>query len=122
MSTRLKLAAEDLADLGAYDRAMAAIARGDEELIPAEYAKRMVSGESSVRVWRDYRGLNQMALAEMSGVNRLQIADLEAGRKSDSIEMIRKLAEAPGFSISAFYVLPWHSESAASPLPGRCHW
>ena len=89
MSTRLKLAAEDLADLGAYDRAMAAIARGDEELIPAEYAKRMVSGESSVRVWRDYRGLNQMALAEMSGVNRLQIADLEAGRKSDSIEMIR---------------------------------
>lgn len=95
----LKLAAEDLDDLNAYDRTMAAIARGDEELIPSEYAKRMIAGESPVRVWREYRGLTQMALAEMSGVNRVQIADIEAGRKSGSVETVRKLAGALGVMI-----------------------
>lgn len=40
----LKLAAGDLADLSAYDRAMAAITRSDDELIPAEYAKCLIVG------------------------------------------------------------------------------
>ena len=95
----LKLAAEDLADLSAYDRAIDAIARGEEELIPAGYAKRLIAGESPVRVWREFRGLTQMALFEASGVNRVQIADIEAGRKSGSVETIRKLADALGVSI-----------------------
>jgi DNA-binding XRE family transcriptional regulator len=95
----LKLAAEDLADLSAYDRAMAAITRGDDELIPAEYAKRLIAGESPIRVWREFRGLTQMALFEKSGVNRVQIADIEAGRKSGSVETIRKLADALGVAM-----------------------
>lgn len=95
----LKLAAENLADLNSYDRTMAAIERGDEELIPSEYAKRMIAGDSPVRVWREYRGLTQMALAEMSGVNRVQIADIESGRKSGSVDTVRKLAEALGVMI-----------------------
>ena len=90
----LKCAAEDFADLRAYDRAMGAIARGDDELVPAEYTKRMLAGESPVRVWREFRGLTQTALADLSGVNRVQIADIEAGRKSGSIETVRKLADA----------------------------
>jgi len=95
----LKLAAEGLADLSAYDRAMAAIAHGEEELIPADYAKRMIAGESPLRVWRDYRGLTQVALAMKSGVNRVQIADIEAGRNSGSIDTVRKLAGALGVAI-----------------------
>jgi mRNA interferase RelE/StbE len=35
-----------------------------------------------------------MVLFEKSGVNRVQIADIEAGRKSGSVETIRKLADA----------------------------
>ena len=95
----LKLAAEDFADLAAYDRAMGAIARGEEELIPSAYAKRMIDGENPVRVWRDYRGLTQVALSELSGVNRVQIADIEAGRKTGSIETVRKLADALNVAI-----------------------
>lgn len=87
---RLMQASEDLADLIAYDRAMAK----EEESIPAEFVKRMIDGESPVRVYRDLRGLTQLQLGELSGVNRVQIADIEAGRKAGSIDTVKKLAAA----------------------------
>lgn len=96
---RLREAAEDLADIAAYDRVKADLAAGREELIPAEYADRLIDGESPVRVYRELRGLTQAALAERSGVNRVQIADIEAGRKTGSVETVRKLAEALNVSI-----------------------
>jgi len=92
---RLREAAEDLADLQAFERAMAA----NEESIPSEYVDRMINGESPVRVYRDLRGLTQTALAERSGVNRVQIADIEAKRSKGSIETVRKLAVALGVSM-----------------------
>ena len=63
---------------------MAAIARGDEELVPAAFAKRLIAGESRVRVWRELRGLTQTELAAESGVNRVQIANIESGAKYDA--------------------------------------
>jgi DNA-binding XRE family transcriptional regulator len=86
-------------DLRAHDRAMAAIARGDEELVPESYAKRLIAGESPLRVWRDLRGLTQAALATASGVNRVQIANIESGAKTGSVATQRKLAEALGVSL-----------------------
>ena len=91
---RLCEAAEDMADLRAYDGAKAALAAGAEELVPADYAKRLIAGESPLRVWRELRGLSQVGLGKASGVNRVQIADLEAGRGKGSVETVRKLAEA----------------------------
>lgn len=96
---RLRHAAEDLDDLRAYDRARAALAAGTDELVPAAYAKRLIDGESPLRIYRDLRGLTQTRLAEMSGVNRVQIADIEAGRKNGSVETIRKLAAALGVAV-----------------------
>lgn len=87
---RLREAAEDLADIEAYTRAMAA----NEESIPAEFVHRMIEGESPVRVYREFRGLTQTALSAASGVNRVQIADIEARRSKGSIDTMRKLADA----------------------------
>ena len=70
------------------------LAAGQEELIPSEYADRVLDGESPLRVYREFRGMTQSALAAAAGVNRVQIADIEAGRKSGSIETVRKLAAA----------------------------
>ena len=83
--------AEDMADNAAFDRVVARLASGEEEAVPAAFANRIIDGESPLRV---YRGLTQVALAEASGVNRVQIADIEAGRKSGSVETVRKLAAA----------------------------
>lgn len=92
---RLKEAAEDLADIIAFDHAV----REGGEAIPAGFVKRMIEGEHPVRVYRDLRGISQTKLSELSGVNRVQIADIEAGRKSGSIETVRKLAQALGVSM-----------------------
>ena len=91
--------AANLADLTAHDRAMAAIARGDEELVPEAFAQRLIAGESPVRVWRNLRGLTQTALAAASGVNRVQIANIESGAKSGSVATLRKLADALGVGL-----------------------
>lgn len=96
---RLLAVAEDAADIAAFDRALSRLASGQDEAIPAAYAHRILDGENPVRVYRDYRGLTQLALSQASGVNRVQIADIEAGRKSGSIETIKKLANALGVSV-----------------------
>jgi mRNA interferase RelE/StbE len=91
---RLRAAAEDLADLQTYDRAKADLSEGRDELIPAEYADRLLDGESALRVYRDLRGLTQAALAEEARVNRVTIAEIETGRKHGSVKTLCALADA----------------------------
>ena len=96
---RLLAAVEDLADLRSHDRAMAALAAGEDELIPADHANRLLNGENALRVYRDLRGLTQAALAEKSGVKRVTVAEIETGRKQGSIATLRALADALGVSL-----------------------
>jgi len=95
----LKLAAEDLDELTAFDRVKAALAAGDDETIPAEAVKRMLEGESPLRVFRELRALTQAALADKSGVNRVQISNIEDGSRRGSVDTLRKLADALGVTI-----------------------
>ena len=96
---RLLAAAEHVSYMTAYDRAKAALAAGDDEMVPGPFADRLLDGECPLRVYREIRGLTQTALASLSGVNRVQIADIEAGRKSGSVATLRKLAEALGVTV-----------------------
>jgi len=91
---RLRAAAEDLADLQSYDRAKAALAAGEDELIPADYVNRLLNSENTLRVYCDLRGMTQAVLAEKAGVNRLMVAEIETGRKQGSIATLRALAGA----------------------------
>ena len=94
---RLLALAEDVADTEAVARLRARLAAGEEELVPAEVVDRLLAGESPVRVWREHRGLTQSGLARVSGVNRVVVADIEAGRKSGSVRSIKSLAGALGW-------------------------
>ena len=96
---RLRAAAEDLADLQAYDRAKTALAAGEDELIPEDYANRLLNGEHPLRVYRSMRGLTQAALAEKAGVNRVTVAEIETGRKQGSVATLRALADALGVTL-----------------------
>jgi DNA-binding XRE family transcriptional regulator len=96
---RLRAAAEDLADLQAFDRAKAALAVGEDELIPAEFVNRLLNGDSALRVYRDLRGMTQSALAGRSGVNRVTVAEIETGRKQGSVATLRRLADALGVTL-----------------------
>lgn len=91
---RLCALEEEFADIQAALTVEARIASGEEELIPAQVVDRLIDRESPLRVWREYRALSQSALARVSGVNRVQIVDIEAGRNSGSVHTLRKLADA----------------------------
>ena len=93
-ASRLHAAEDDLADTRAALAVEARIARGEEELIPANVVDRLIDGEPPLRVWREFRDQSQAALARASGVNRVQIVDIEAGRSSGSVRTLRKLAAA----------------------------
>ena len=86
--------AEMLADVRAYDAAKARLNRGDEELAPLEIDERRLAGESTVKIWREYRGLTQEDLAKASKVSRSMIAAIEAKHKQGGIGTLKKLAGA----------------------------
>ncbi|TPE47216.1 helix-turn-helix transcriptional regulator [Amaricoccus solimangrovi] len=96
---RLVALAEDAEDLRAVADFRARLEAGEEELMPAEFADRILDGESPLRVWREYRGLSQAELARRSGINRVVIADVEAGRKGGSVATFKATAEALGVTI-----------------------
>lgn len=93
MMTRLEEMPDDAA---AVARFRARLAAGEEELVPAVVLDRLLDGENPVRVWRTHRGLTQSGLARASGVHRVVIADIEAGRRGREGESLKALAEALG--------------------------
>ena len=96
---RLRALEEDFEDFQAALDIEARIAAGEEELVPSRVADRLIDGESPLRVWREYRDHSQSKLARVSGVNRVQIVEIEAGRNAGSVRTLRKLADALGVTI-----------------------
>ena len=86
--------AEMLSDVRAYDAAKARVERGQDELIPLEITERRLAGESTVKIWREYRGLTQEDMAKTSKVSRPMIAAIESRRKKGGIGTLKKLAVA----------------------------
>ena len=90
--------AEDRADVMA---ALAAEQRraGGEEYLPAELVDRIISGESALRVWRQYRGMTAKALADRAGARMATISEIENGKAQGKPVLWRALAEALNVSI-----------------------
>ncbi|WP_419904245.1 helix-turn-helix transcriptional regulator [Kiloniella sp.] len=88
-------AKEDLEDILAFDKAVS----DDSDGLPHEFMLRLIDLESPLTVFREWRGYSQTTLAKTSGVNRVQIIDIEAGRKTGSVQTLRKLSETLGITI-----------------------
>ena len=86
--------AEALDVIEAYDDAVAALKRGEEELVPAEIADRLVQGENPVKVWREYRGLTRRELADKAGLAQAYVAQIETGRRKGALDAHRRIAAA----------------------------
>ena len=81
---------EDLLDVLAFDEAK----KHGGETFPKELVDRLITGDNRLRVYREYRGLTQAALAAASSVSRDMIAMIETGRKTGSIATVKRLARA----------------------------
>lgn len=68
----------------------------DTECFPAAFADRLLSGESPLRVWREYRGVTLQALADACGVTRQMISMIERNKAKPSSDLLGKLAGALG--------------------------
>lgn len=91
--------AEMLDDVAAYDRVKAALAGGDDELLPAVVANAILDGESQVRVWRQYREMSQVQLAGAAGISQAYLAQIETGKREGTLSIYRSLADALGVDL-----------------------
>lgn len=65
-----------------------------EEFFPIDVAKRIINGESPLRVYREYRGLTQQQLANTIGKSKTTISEIESGRKEGSVATLKAIARA----------------------------
>ena len=90
-TSRLIEAAEDLADVKAFDRALAAGGDG----MPHDALERIIAGGEPVTVIREWRGLTAAELARRAGMRRVQIPryrNRQAGRVNHDHEADRRRA------------------------------
>jgi DNA-binding XRE family transcriptional regulator len=90
---RLLDAAEEQDDIAAAERAEKRRNEG-EEYVPAELVDRLIDGENALRVWREYRGLTLTHLADVAGVNKAMVSQLENGKAYGRPATWRALAGA----------------------------
>lgn len=91
---RLVSVAEDRQDRAAVVEHSARVLEGREEMIPSEFANRMIDGENKVRVWRDFRNMTARDLAEKAGISASYLSQIEKGERDGSFDTIKKIAAA----------------------------
>lgn len=91
--------AEMLDDVAAYDRAKAALAAGDEELVPAAIVNAILDGENPIRVWRRHRGMSQVQLAEAADISQAYLAQIETRKREGTLGLYRSLADVLGVNL-----------------------
>lgn len=83
----------DQADIVAVERILADLAAGREEMVPAEFANRLIAGENSIRVYRALRGLSARELAEKAEISAPYLSEIESGKKDGSLSAMRRIAD-----------------------------
>lgn len=83
--------AEDIAAIRAMD--------ADPDPVPAELVRRLVDGESPIRIFREFRGISQTALAAAAGIGKSYLSRIEGGHKTPKVTVLKALAAALGVEI-----------------------
>jgi DNA-binding XRE family transcriptional regulator len=92
-------ALEDREDLASIDEFQRKLAAGEEEFIPSEMLDRLLAGESTIRVWREHRGMTAAALATKADISAAYLSELESGKKSGSIAALKRIAGALSLTV-----------------------
>jgi ribosome-binding protein aMBF1 (putative translation factor) len=69
------------------------------ESLPWEMVRALADGVNRVRVWREFRGLGQEALAERAGLDLQVVRDLEARLAEEDASVRERLAQALGCGV-----------------------
>lgn len=85
---RLIEALEDQYDIEEIKRHFAKVS----ETFPVELIKALSDGENPIKVYREYRGINQSALAKKANVSRQYISQLEKGERKGTPKVLQSIA------------------------------
>ncbi|WP_312895355.1 helix-turn-helix domain-containing protein [Rhizobium laguerreae] len=96
---RMVEAFEDRLDVEAAREILARIKDGTEEVIPAEFVNRLLDGENTVKVWREFREMTVDELAEKAGIGVSDLSAIETGECDGSFGSIKKIAAALRVSV-----------------------
>ena len=91
--------AEMLDDVAAFDKAEAALAAGEDELVPSDIAASLLANVNAVKVWREYQGMSQVVLAEAAGLSQAYIAQIETGKREGRIAAYKAIASVLGVDL-----------------------
>ncbi|MEN4041141.1 MAG: helix-turn-helix transcriptional regulator [Anaerolineaceae bacterium] len=91
--------AEMLQDIRDYDAVKDALERGEEELIPSQIVYAIMDGSNPIKVWREYRGISQQAMAELAGISVPYLSQLETGKRKGSLVVLTAIAKALKISL-----------------------
>jgi DNA-binding XRE family transcriptional regulator len=86
----MKRLSEAMRDIQSYDAALT----DSGESVPHSVMLRLMGDESPVKVWREYRGMAQAALAKQARIDKTYLSQIESGRKTGSVGVLRRLAVA----------------------------
>lgn len=107
---------EDVGTARIVHRARAAIAAGQEIVIPKIVVDRLAAGENPIRVLRNWREVTQAELVVSVGITQGYLSDLEAGKRKGPVALHQKLARALGVPIGLLLPIAVSDEEAD---PGR---
>ena len=95
-----------LQDIQDYDSVKTAIERGEEELVPIRIAYAMLDGENPIKVWREYRGQTQQALADMAGISKPYLSQIETNKRTGTKEVLLAIAKALKVTLDDIVIQP----------------
>jgi DNA-binding XRE family transcriptional regulator len=98
---------EAAADAAQIREAEARIEAGEDEYVPIEVTRRLMTGGVPVRVWREYRGRSARTLAVRAGISTAYLSQIETGKKPGSFDAMAKLARALGIDMEDLE--PWRT-------------
>ena len=85
---------EDAGTARIVRRARAALAAGDEVLLPKAVVDRLTAGDNPIRALREWRDMTQAELVVSIGITQGYLSELEAGKRKGPVALHQNIARA----------------------------
>lgn len=103
---------EDAGTARLVHRARAAVATGQEVVLPKAVVDRLASGQNPIRVLREWRDWTQAKLVASVGITQGYLSELEAGKRKGPVALHQKIARALGVPIQLLLPVAVSEEEA----------
>jgi DNA-binding XRE family transcriptional regulator len=84
---------EDVGTARLVRKARAAVAEGNEVLLPKAVVDRLAAGKNPIRTLREWRDLTQLEIASRTDISQSYLSDLETGRRRGTAKALAKIAQ-----------------------------